>query len=167
MFTANSAIAERVERISLALMELSPGETITYAKLSKAAGEKINGGSYILQRALAKTEKDTGSVFDNVHGTGYQRLTTSDMPGIGKKANNRIRRVARKTRKRFENVRANDLTTSEVATLAAYRSHFGMLEGIAREQSVKALKANVETAQFVDAQSLQERMAALMGAGQK
>lgn len=143
MFQSNTQVAERVGAIMAALETLSPGETISYARLSEVAGIRITGASYILQRALAKSEKATGAVYANVMGQGYQRLVARDMPGVGKRANDRIRRTARKTRKRFENVRANDVTPAERLQLAAYRTHFGMVENIANERSVKSLSKEI------------------------
>lgn len=144
MFKTNEEAARKIEALCEALETLSPGETITYKQLSKYAGEAITGGSYLLQRAIKKTESKTGSIFGNVFATGYQRLATKDIPGVGVKANTRIRRVARSTRKKFENVRANDLTPAQLAQLSAYRSHFGMLEGLARERAVEAMKVQVD-----------------------
>ena len=71
--------------------------------------------------------------------------TSSEAPiSVGVKANTRIRRVARSARKKFENVRANDLTAAELAQFSAYRSHFGMLEGLARERAVEAMKVKLD-----------------------
>lgn len=163
MFKSNAQAQEKIAALMEALEELSPGETITYRALSKVAGEDVTGGSWLLQAALRKSEKKTGAVYDNVHAVGYQRLHAKDLPGVGKKANTRVRRVARKARTRFENVRANDLSPGELATLSAYRSHFGMLESIAREQSVKALEAKVEEAPEPVGKIAGDRLGALMG----
>ena len=161
MFKSNAQAQERIAKMVEALEELSPGETITYRQLSKAAGEAITGGSWMLQAAIRKSEKRTGSVYDNVHGQGYQRLAAKDIPGIGKKANTRVRRIARKTRQRFENVRANDLSPAELATHAAYRGHFAMLEGFATERSVRSMQLNVEPPAPVTAMA--EKMRNFMG----
>lgn len=142
MFASNAQIAGKVATLRDLLGALSPGETLSYRQMSAALKEKISGGSYILQRALAQAERETGAVFDNVFAVGFKRLAPRDMPGVGKKANNRIRRTARKTRRRFENVRANDLSREEICQLAAYRSHFGMLESLARESTVRAITVN-------------------------
>ena len=50
----------------------------------------------------------------------------------------------------FEGVRANDLTAPQIAELAAYRSHFGLLEGMATERSVKALEMKIDALQTPD-----------------
>lgn len=166
MFKTNEEAARKIEALCDALETLSPGETITYAKLTKAVGEKISGGSYLLQRALKKTEAKTGSIFGNVFATGYQRLETKDIPGVGVKANTRIRRVARSARKKFENIRANDLTAPELAQFSAYRSHFGMLEGLARERAVKAMTVQVED-RAAPVSTMAERLGSLMKGKQR
>lgn len=166
MFKTNEEAARKIEALCEALEGLSPGETITYKHLTKAAGEPITGGSYLLQRAIKKTEAKTGSIFGNVFATGYQRLATKDVPGVGVKANTRIRRIARGTRKKFENIRANDLTPSELAQFSAYRSHFGMLEGLAREQAVKAMKVQVED-RAAPVSTMADRLNAMMKGKQR
>lgn len=166
MFKTNAEAARKIDLLCEALETLSPGETITYARLTKVAGEPITGGSHMLQRALKKTEAKTGSLFGNVFAKGYQRLQTKDIPGVGVKANTRIRRVARSTRKKFEGVRANDLTAHELAQFSAYRSHFGMLEGIARERSVEAMKVKLEDKPATVA-TMAERLDAMMKGKQR
>jgi hypothetical protein len=161
MFKTNAEAARKVEALCDALETLSPGETITYKQLSKSVGEAVTGGSHLLQRALKKTEAKTGALFGNVFATGYQRLTTKDIPGVGVKANTRIRRVARSARKKFEGIRANDLTSSELAQFSAYRSHFGMLEGIARERSVEAMKVKLDE-KPAEVSTMAERLDAMM-----
>lgn len=163
MFEPNAKVATtKIEALTEALTSLSPGQTISYAILSKLAGEKIGSQSYVLQRALRKAEELTGAIFDNVMGQGYQRLPTHEVPGLGKRANSRIRKHARRTRKRLENIRANDLTPKEIASIAAYRSHFGMIEGLARESTVQALEKTIDQQTFVPAKQLAGRMSALM-----
>lgn len=161
MIESSAKIAMKVDALVEALLALSPGQTVSYAHLSKVITEPVNGGSYLLQRALDKAEKDSGAVFDNVWGKGYTRLEGKDLPGVGKKANSRIRRVARKTRKRFERVRTNDMTPEDLAKLAAYRSHFGMIEGIASERHVAGL-AEVAEAVRVEPSEIAERTDAFM-----
>ena len=162
MFNPSAKIAAKVESLTEALVALSPGQGITYNAMSRVVGERITGSSYIMQRALKQAEQQSGCIFDNVHGKGYQRLATGEIPSIGKKANGRIRRTARKTRKRLEGVRANDLTTAEVGTIAAYRSHFGMLENLAKEQTVKAVEKAVNKEPFAPPKQLAARMAEMM-----
>lgn len=163
MFDSSAKVAAKVEALLEALTALSPGQTVTYEALSKALGEKVSSQDYVMQRALKKAERQTGAIFDNVMGQGYQRLHTHEISGLGKRANSRIRKTARRTRKRLENVRANDLSAGDIAAIAAYRSHFGMIEGIAKEQTVKALESAIDKApNFVPANSLADRMAALM-----
>lgn len=164
MFEPNAKIAAKIEAIAEALTSLSPGDTLSYPTLSRLAGERITGGSYVLRRALRRAEESSGAIFDNVQGKGYQRLPTHEIPGIGRKANSRIRRTARRARKRFEGVRTNDLTPKEVAAFAAYRSHFGMLEGIAKEQIVKVIADSVEKSAPVPASKLAASLRKLMGA---
>jgi hypothetical protein len=161
MFKTNAEAARKVEALCEALETLSPGETITYKQLTKAVGETVTGGSHLLQRALKKTEAKTGSLFGNVFGKGYQRLQTKDVPGVGVKANTRIRRIARSTRKKFEGIRANDLTPSELAQFSAYRSHFGMLEGLARERAVKAMEVKMED-KVAPVSTMADRLNAMM-----
>lgn len=163
MFEAKPKIKTKVEALTEALKSLSPGETMNYAVLSKLAGEPVTGNSYLLRRALRKAEEQSGALFENVHSIGFQRLPTHEIPGVGKRANTRIRKHARKTRKRLETIRANDLSASEFASIAAYRSHFGMIEGIAREQTVKAIENATDTAAFIQPKQVGARMAALMG----
>lgn len=163
MFETSAKVATKVEAIVEAFAALSHGETITYTQISKACGEKVTSQSYVVQRALKKAEELTGAIFDNVMGTGYQRLPTHEIPGVGKRANSRIRKTARRTRKRLENVRANDLTATEIAAVAAYRSHFGMIEGLAKEQTVRALEKAVDIApSYIPANTLAGRMANMM-----
>lgn len=161
MFRTNEEAARKIDALCEALEALSPGETVTYTRLTKAAGEAISGGSYLLQRALKKTEAKTGAIFGNVFAKGYQRLETKDIPGVGVKANSRIRRVARSARKKFENIRANDLTPGELAQFSAYRSHFGMLEGLARERAVKAMEVQVDD-RAAPVSTMAERLGSLM-----
>lgn len=164
MFESSAKVATKVEAIVEILTALSPGEMVNYAMLSRVAGEKVGSQSYVVQRARKKAEQQTGAIFDNVMGKGYQRLPTSEVPGLGKRANNHIRKTARRTRIRLEGIRANDLSPKEVASIAAYRSHFGMIEGLARESTIAALEKAVDVAEnYVPASSLADRMAALMG----
>ena len=163
MFKPNAKVKKTVDVLVEAFKALSNGETVTYDILSKLCGEQISSQSYVLQRALRKAEEQTGALFENVMGEGYQRLPSAEIPGVGKRANTRIRKHARKTRKRLETVRANDLSAADFAAVAAYRSHFGMIEGLARENTVKALEKAADTAAFVEPKQVASRMAALMG----
>lgn len=164
MFKQNAKVKKTVEVLVEAFKALPNGQTVSYEVLSKLCGEPLSSQSYVLQRALRKAEEQSGALFENVMGEGYQRLPSSEIPGVGKRANTRIRKHARRTRKRLETVRANDLSAGEFAAVAAYRSHFGMLEGIAREQTVKALEKAADTPAFVEPKQVASRMAALMGA---
>ena len=44
MFKTNAEAARKIDLLCEALETLSPGETITYARLTKVAGEPITGG---------------------------------------------------------------------------------------------------------------------------
>lgn len=162
MFESNPKVTEAVEAVAEALMETSPGNTINYTALSRAAGMKITSQDYIMQRALKKAEERTGAIFENVHGKGYQRLPSHEIPTVGAKANTRIRKHARRARKRLEGVRANDLGPKEFAAVAAYRSHFGMIEGLARPKTVEALEGALISADHVPPKQVAARMAELM-----
>lgn len=161
MFAPNSRTTAIIDALVDALMTLSQGQTISYAALSRAAGKPLAGGAYEMRRAIRLAEQNTGAVFDTVRGHGYQRLVTADIPAIAKRANSRIRRHAKSTRIRLDGVRANDMTAKEVAVIAAYRSHFGMIEGLARDQTIKAAEAAI-TATFVAPQTLANRMAGMV-----
>jgi hypothetical protein len=163
MFTSSAEIAATAETLSDALCALSPGEIATYTQLSKLAGESLSGASYVLRRALKLAEERSGALFENVTGRGYKRLETTAIPAVGKKANGRIRGVARRTRKRFESVRANDMNQSDLATVAAYRSHFGMIEGMARENNIKSQARQIAAASV----SVADAAAGLMGSEKK
>lgn len=164
MFQPNAkTTASLVEAIVDALSALSPGQTITYAELSRAMGTEVTSQSYVVQRARKKAEQQTGAIFDNVMGQGYQRLPTHEIPGVGKRANAHIRKTARNTRRRLESVRANDMSTGEIAAIAAYRSHFGMLESIAKEHTVQVLERSLDAAStYAPVKNIASRMAALM-----
>lgn len=162
MFERNPHVTAAVEAISKALMSLSVGDTLPYSIISQLAGEKVNSQSYVMGRALKRAEEATGALFENVHSIGYQRLPSHEIPTVGKKANTRIRRHARKARKRLEGIRANDLQPAEVAQVAAYRSHFGMIEGLAKDSSIDALAKSIDTSTYVAANTLADRMNTLM-----
>lgn len=158
MFVPAAKIAAQIDAIAAVLCALSPGQTATYARLSKAAGVAVSGGSHIVHRAIKQAERESGAVFDNVRGVGYQRLEANETPIVGQKANGRLRRTARRARQRLEGVRANDVTPATIAKLAAYRSHFGMVESMAREANIKAA-AKVAEAEVVSIRDVAEGLA--------
>ena len=163
MFDRNPKVSASIEAISELLVTLSPGETATHQMISKAAGlpasRKVE--TYVLRQAIKKAEDKTGAVFENVFAVGYQRLPSGDIAIVGKKANARIRRHARGTRKRLEGVREN-MEPRAMATVAAYRSHFGMIEGLAREQIVSAIEGALDKAPLISPKSIAESMTRLM-----
>lgn len=162
-FTPNAEVTAMAERIADALAALPVGKVLSYAALSRIAGRAARSSDYILQRGLRLAEQRTGAIFDNVRGQGYCRLRAAQIPSIGKRSNTRIRNCARKTRKRLEGVREN-LTAGEVATVAAQRSHFAMLEGLAQEAQVRAASNAIEGAKAFDPSAVAESTAALMRA---
>lgn len=167
LFETNEQQAQKVQALCDALLGLSPGETITYRELARAIGSgRVTSQTYELRRALKLAEETSGALFNNVQGEGYQRLPAHEILGIGKRGLARGRGQFRRTRKRLETVRANDLTPQVNFGRNAYVSHFGVLESLAKEGVTKKIANAMEEGRALTVRAVSKGLAALM-AGQK
>jgi hypothetical protein len=162
--TASPKRAVQIDRLTEALTALSIGQVISYETLSKIAGEPMGSTSYAVRRALSRAEKETGALFGNVRNEGFQRLRAEHAPGVGGKANDHIRRHARKTERRLGSWRPpNDATQSQIAEVAAYRAHMGMVASIATKNIIKSLTKSIEEAAPISPETMAQRLAETMG----
>lgn len=141
MWKPNPEQTKRIEALCDTLVACSSGEMASYRKLARAIGEpNITSQSYELRRAIKLAETRAGAFFQNVKDEGYKRLPTAEVPEACKRTVKGIRGRARRGRQRVEKLRANDVTPA----VAAYRSHFGIIESLAKEHTVNRIKTALE-----------------------
>lgn len=149
MFTPTSENSADVTRLRDRLAEVPIGETITFAELEAVTGRDVSDKRrYLLVRAMDRLNTETGAVFENVFGIGYQRVPIDEVPNTGGQARRRIRKIAARCAKRLANAasRSNDVPAPVMLKIMQEQSVLGVLQSISRDgTAAKAATDATET----------------------
>lgn len=147
MFQTNPETAAIIDRLVQRLATMSVGETLIYKQISTIAGCDIQyKNRWILIRAVEKSEKELGCIFESVRAIGIKRLTAADSPEIGLAAIRGVRRKARKGARRLSQINSNSLSDPERKRAIAYGSLLGTIVMMADGNKARTIAAVVDPA---------------------
>ena len=120
---------ELVRRLADVFSACRVGSTVSYQSLSRALGRDILTHRYFLPRAMKVANAETGAVFRNVRGVGYERVRAEEAHGKGQAARRRTRKICRVSQKQIENAmrHANDLTPDAIRKNWSEITHLGLI----------------------------------------
>lgn len=138
----STEISPDVAAIVEVLRAASPGQTVTYAEISKAIGRDVLADRYLLTSARRIAARDHGAVFGNEMRVGYTRLTVDQLPDVGSTARAHIRRSSRKAAKfiRYGTDRANDVAPETGRKINAEISALALIEHVASDKAATPVK---------------------------
>lgn len=131
--------AQAIER---RLDAVNPGETVTYAELSRLVGRDVQKDRGPLQTAMRRLTANQ-KVFSAVRGEGVKRLTDAEILGLSPAALASMSGKARRTAKKLAAVDYAALDQQQQAAHNAALSVFAVVSHMARPASMKLLEARV------------------------
>lgn len=142
----STEISPDVAALVEALSAVTPGQTITYADLSKTIGRDIQAFRWLVLGAQKIAARDHGAVFANEHRVGYRRLLADELHTVGHTARSAVRRKVRKAGKmiRYGASRANDVSAEAGRKMNAELSALALLEYAAKDTVAAPVKAHDE-----------------------
>jgi hypothetical protein len=130
--------AERIQRLTDALLACPVGEVITYDSLSRALGSPVLERRYLIMAAMKQANREHGAHFVNVFKVGYKRQPGAMAHVIGETARTKGRRLFKRASTAITHTlaKSNDITNAD--RLKAYREQvaLGLLQHMARNRSL-------------------------------
>ena len=131
---------------TLALIEVlqaaSIGAVVTYAALTEAVGEDVQGPARHYLYSAMKAVQSEGIAFGTVRGQGVKRLTADEIPAIGDAALLHIRRSSKRARKRMRVADGmNDMSNEARVKINATASLLGIVEHMATGKMARKAEA--------------------------
>jgi hypothetical protein len=119
------------------LHELKPGDSVTYADLSKIIGKPVTGATPALQSAKRGLLKE-GYVFSPVRGEAVRRLTDADV--VAGDDLSPLRRHARRVAKKLSTVSYEQLNPAQQLQHTAKTSIVGMVATVTTDKAVAKIE---------------------------
>lgn len=134
------SLSTEARTIADLLSAAAVGATVSYADMSRALGVPIQQKRYILLRALAVANRESGAIYGAVRGVGYQRLAPQDAHILGAHARGRIRSTAKRaaTHMTAALATANDLPDAAKRKAFAEINALSLLRHLASDKKVEA-----------------------------
>lgn len=143
-----------VDAIADTLKRLPIGNVVHYEDLNALAAKDVQaGGRYLLARAIALVEKETGHRFGIVTGRGVKRLADEEIPAVGSDYVRRTRRVAARGVKKMTGLSAN-LSESARTRIVGYRTVLSVAAAVTTMDSAKKAAAEAASPNAGDVQQL-------------
>jgi hypothetical protein len=112
--------AALVRKLADLLAQCPVGQRVRYQELSHAIGAPIDDKRYLVVRAILLANKETGCLFMNVRGVGYQRLPAENILGHYLATRRSIRRKCLRGEAIGRNILAKANDISNETRLHAY-----------------------------------------------
>lgn len=126
-----------------ALNKMELGETLTYGKLSEAAGMDVDGATPALISARRIVRSENGYITDVVWGVGIKRLTDEE---IVEGATKGAASLARRARAESDKLAKSDfgaLDDEKRKKYAVHQSVFGAIAAISSSKGIAVIEKNV------------------------
>jgi hypothetical protein len=118
------------------LRNLQPGESLSYAELSKIAGVEINGTSYQLRSAREIVMRENGIVAEPIHGIGIKRLRNVEIVNSTSRGVSRITKAAAREARKLSKA---DFVVLDEATRRSYATYASVIEVVGTITSGKGV----------------------------
>lgn len=143
-FKSNPENKAAVLQIVAMLVRCSTGSFVSYQDIQTATKRDVqNEYRWLLQSAVRKAEKQTGSRYACLVRMGIKRLHPDEIPGLGVLYLTKARRAASRGAKRLSNIKDN-MTPETQRKVNAYRSHLGAIALIAKNEETKRVEEKTE-----------------------
>lgn len=126
------------------LGKLEPGDLATYVNLSKTCGRDVRTiARSALMSARRRAERDYGVVVECVRNEGYKRVDGAELLNAQSSGLKRIRNEARRRTRRLGLADWSKLSQEEKGRLNAQLSAYGVVQHLAKSQSIKKLASQM------------------------
>jgi hypothetical protein len=135
-----------IGRLAELLATVGVDQILTYREMNLAIGRDVqNEARYSLMRAQQRAEREHGIRYATLHNVGKRRLKGDDLPSIGAKARQHIRKAAKRGYRRLGDLAGN--VPSEVQRrIDAERAALGTISLFTREHVRRKIETEVERA---------------------
>jgi hypothetical protein len=138
-----------IELILEQLLELQPGELITYAELSALTGLSIQTDArYLLDAALRTALEEHNMVFENERNVGYRRLTDEDIV-VSMRRFRRARTQAKLGMQELSKVKFDQLENKHRITHNAKFYGYICIAGLSHEGTIKKVELRISSPEEV------------------
>lgn len=132
-----------VGRIVECLKSAAPHETLSYQRLSFAAGCAVDAQHPALRRALKEALKSSRLVFVNVAREGYKRIADAAVVRDSERGVRKVYRASKRVVNRLETVKLASLTSHEAVT---HYARLAALKTVGKATHGAAVKTGAESA---------------------
>ncbi len=145
LFAQNS----ETQKLVAILSEMSIGEVLSFADLTKRAGFAVSSGMPSYQSARRILVRDYRIITEGVRGVGVQRLDGSGMVQRGGRLMRGIRRRAKRGAQEMDVALMQNLNRNDQLVAANQLTRFRLMTDVARHQNIVSNKEIVEEPQLV------------------
>lgn len=136
MFKRSAVAAEQIRQLADMLIECAIGEQVTNRQIERVIGSLLKHRNRF-QAALQLANAETGALFVNLKGVGYERIHAEETHTVGRKARRRVRNLSRAANKFMTNsVRYANLSNEALLKTYAEQAQLGLFDYLSRDRNV-------------------------------